>query len=194
MSSARALEPSIRVIAPARSWDMSPAQVVDYARARNLPVPTAVESGYSTDANLWGRSIECGVLEDPWAEPPEDIYKLTRAPQDGPDEPAHRDRVRGRCSRQGQWHRDAASRADREPRHNRGIARRRANRHGREPSHRNQVARSTRRRPPSCSTRRTASWRSSSSRGTSSGSSTTSLAPTRTSSTTDSGSRRRAKR
>ena len=87
--SARALEPSIKVIAPARSWDMSPAQVVDYARSRNLPVPTAVESGYSTDANLWGRSIECGVLEHPWAEPPEDIYKLTRAPQDGPDEPAY---------------------------------------------------------------------------------------------------------
>jgi argininosuccinate synthase len=87
--SARALEPSIKVIAPARSWDMSPAQVVDYARSRNLPVPTAVESGYSTDANLWGRSIECGVLEDPWAEPPEDIYKLTRAPHYGPDEPAY---------------------------------------------------------------------------------------------------------
>ena len=71
------------------SWDMSPAQVIEYAKARNLPVPPAVESTYSTDANLWGRSIECGVLEDPWAEPPEDIYQLTRAPQDGPDEPAY---------------------------------------------------------------------------------------------------------
>jgi argininosuccinate synthase len=87
--SARAIEPSIKVIAPARSWGMSPAQAFEYARSRNLPVPPAVEGTYSTDANLWGRSIECGVLEDPWAEPPEEIYRLTRAAQDGPDEPAY---------------------------------------------------------------------------------------------------------
>jgi argininosuccinate synthase len=87
--SARALDPDIRIIAPARSWDMSPAQALEYAHARNLPVPSIAEGSYSTDANLWGRSIECGALEDPWAEPPEDIYQLTRAPQDAPDEPAY---------------------------------------------------------------------------------------------------------
>jgi argininosuccinate synthase len=87
--SARALDPDIKIIAPARSWDMSPVQALEYARSRNLPVPSVAESSYSTDANLWGRSIECGVLEDPWAEPPDDIYQLTRAPQDAPDEPAY---------------------------------------------------------------------------------------------------------
>ena len=88
--SARALDPSIKIIAPARMWEMSPAETLEYAHARDLAVPPAgAESAYSIDANLWGRSIECGVLEDAWAEPPEDIYQLTRAPQDGPDEPAY---------------------------------------------------------------------------------------------------------
>ena len=88
--SARALDPSIKIIAPARMWEMSPAETLEYAHARDLAVPPAgAESAYSIDANLWGRSIECGVLEDPWAEPPEDIYQPTRAPQDGPDEPAY---------------------------------------------------------------------------------------------------------
>ena len=68
---------------------MTPAQVVEFARSRNLDVPQAPEGAYSTDANLWGRSIECGVLEDPWMEPPDDIYTLTRAPRDCPDEPAY---------------------------------------------------------------------------------------------------------
>jgi argininosuccinate synthase len=87
--SARAIEPSIRVIAPAREWEMSTADAVEYARARELPVPRAVESPYSTDANLWGRSIECGVLEDPWAEPPEEIFTMTRPALEAPNEPAY---------------------------------------------------------------------------------------------------------
>ena len=87
--SARALNPAIRVIAPARLWGMSRPDEIAYAKARGIPVPVTVDSPYSTDANLWGRSIECGVLEDPWAEPPEDIYTLTRAPADCPDTPAY---------------------------------------------------------------------------------------------------------
>jgi argininosuccinate synthase len=87
--SARAVEPSIKVIAPARSWGMSRADEMAYARARSIPVPATLESPYSTDSNLWGRSIECGVLEDPWTEPPDDIYTLTRSPRDCPDEPAY---------------------------------------------------------------------------------------------------------
>jgi argininosuccinate synthase len=87
--SARALEPSIRVIAPAREWGMTRPDEIEYARARGIPVPATVKSPYSTDANLWGRSIECGVLEDPWVEPPEEIYTLTRSPADCPDEPAY---------------------------------------------------------------------------------------------------------
>jgi argininosuccinate synthase len=87
--SARALEPDIRIIAPARMWQMSPAEAFEYARSRDLPVPPAEDGTYSTDANLWGRSIECGVLEDPWAEPPEEIYTLTRSQRESPDEPAY---------------------------------------------------------------------------------------------------------
>ncbi len=85
----RALDPSLSVIAPARIWGMTRADEIEYARARGIAVPATVESPYSTDANLWGRSIECGVLEDPWAEPPEDIYTLTKAPGSAPDVPAY---------------------------------------------------------------------------------------------------------
>jgi len=86
---ARALDPKIRVIAPARDWGMTRPQEIEYARARGVPVPATLESPYSTDSNLWGRSIECGVLEDPWIEPPEEIYTLTKSPADCPDEPAY---------------------------------------------------------------------------------------------------------
>jgi argininosuccinate synthase len=87
--SARALNPSIKVIAPAREWGMTRPDEIEYARARGIPVPATIASPYSTDANLWGRSIECGVLEDPWCEPPEEIYTLTRSPAECPDEPAY---------------------------------------------------------------------------------------------------------
>lgn len=87
--SARALNPSIKVIAPAREWGMTRPDEIEYARARRIPVPATIASPYSTDANLWGRSIECGVLEDPWCEPPEEIYTLTRSPAGCPDEPAY---------------------------------------------------------------------------------------------------------
>ena len=86
---ARALNPAIIVIAPARDWGMTRSEEIEYARTRGVPVPTAIDSPYSTDANLWGRSIECGVLEDPWTEPPEEIYTLTRRPADCPDEAAY---------------------------------------------------------------------------------------------------------
>src|SRR3990172_7390218 len=87
--SARALSPTIRVIAPARVWNMSRPDEIEYARARGIPVPATKASPYSTDENLWGRSIECGVLENPWTEPPEDIYTLTKSPADAPDVPAY---------------------------------------------------------------------------------------------------------
>jgi argininosuccinate synthase len=87
--SARAIDPAIDVIAPARVWGMTRTEEIAYARARHVPVPTTVASPYSTDQNLWGRSIECGVLEDPWNEPPEDIYTLTKSPADAPAVPAY---------------------------------------------------------------------------------------------------------
>jgi len=87
--SARALMPGVRVIAPAREWGMTRPDEIEYARKRGIPVPVTVASPYSTDANLWGRSIECGVLEDPWVEPPADVYTLTKDPAQCPDAPAY---------------------------------------------------------------------------------------------------------
>ncbi|MBE0476933.1 MAG: argininosuccinate synthase [Coriobacteriia bacterium] len=73
-----ALDPDLEVLAPVREWDLCTREAeMDYARAHGIPVPTTKASPYSIDDNLWGRAIECGVLEDPWAEPPEDIYTLT---------------------------------------------------------------------------------------------------------------------
>ena len=87
--SARALDPDIKVIAPAREWDLTWPEELEYAKARGIPLPASAESPYSTDANLWGRSIECGVLDDPWEEPSEDIYILTKEPTESPDRPAY---------------------------------------------------------------------------------------------------------
>jgi argininosuccinate synthase len=85
----RALDPSMTVLAPARSWGMSRAEEIEYAKARRIPIPSTIDSPYTVDTNLWGRSIERGVLEDPWQESPEDIYALTRSPQTCPNEPAY---------------------------------------------------------------------------------------------------------
>jgi argininosuccinate synthase len=82
----RALNPSLKVIAPARVWGMNRAEEIDYARGRGIPAPA--RRPFRTDTNLWGRSMECGALEDPWQEPPEDIYTLTRSPAECPDDPA----------------------------------------------------------------------------------------------------------
>ena len=85
----RALNPKLKIIAPARDWGMTRPEEIEYAKQRNIPVPATVASPYSTDSNLWGRSIECGILEDPWQEPPEEIYALTKSPAECPDEPAY---------------------------------------------------------------------------------------------------------
>jgi argininosuccinate synthase len=88
--SVQALAPDLQIVAPVREWDMKTRQdEIAYAAKHNIPIPVTKESPYSTDENLWGRSIECGVLEDPWQEPPEDIYELTRSVKDAPDEPSY---------------------------------------------------------------------------------------------------------
>lgn len=74
----RALAPDLEVVAPVRDWGMSREETLDYAADHGVPVGEASrERIYSIDENLWGRSIECGILEDPWTEPPSDIYTLT---------------------------------------------------------------------------------------------------------------------
>src|SRR5699024_8592149 len=81
------LNPDLDVVAPVREWSMSREEEIAFARAYNIPVPVDVDSPYSIDENLWGRSNECGILEDPWVEPPKDAYDLTVDPFDAPDEP-----------------------------------------------------------------------------------------------------------
>ncbi|MDE0187967.1 MAG: argininosuccinate synthase [bacterium] len=86
--SAYALEPDIEVIAPWREWDLKGrADLVEYARRRGIPVPVSPEKPYSTDANLLHISYEGGILEDPWASPPDDMFTLTTDPRLAPEEP-----------------------------------------------------------------------------------------------------------
>jgi argininosuccinate synthase len=88
--SVQALAPDLRIVAPVREWDMKTREdEIVYAAKHKIPVPVTKESPYSTDENLWGRSIECGVLEDPWQEPPEDIYEWTRSVKDAPEKPSY---------------------------------------------------------------------------------------------------------
>jgi argininosuccinate synthase len=87
--SVAALAPELKVIAPARVWNMTREQTIKYARAHNIPVPITRASPYSIDENLWGRSIECGVLEDTWNEPPRDVFLWTKSPGKTPARPAY---------------------------------------------------------------------------------------------------------
>lgn len=87
--SVAALNPDLKVIAPARIWGLTREQEIEYANANGIPVPATLERPYSIDQNIWGRSIECGVLEDPWVEPPEEVFEWTRSPKETPDEPAY---------------------------------------------------------------------------------------------------------
>ncbi|MEE8575362.1 MAG: argininosuccinate synthase [Thermodesulfobacteriota bacterium] len=87
--SVNTLAPDLTVYAPAREWTMTREETIDYARRHGIPVSVTVANPYSIDESLWGRSIECGVLEDPWLEPPEDVYKWTKSPDKTPDKPCY---------------------------------------------------------------------------------------------------------
>lgn len=75
--SIKALNPDLEVLAPVREWKWSRDEEIDYAQKHGIPIPINLDSPYSIDQNLWGRSNECGILEDPWAAPPEGAYDLT---------------------------------------------------------------------------------------------------------------------
>jgi argininosuccinate synthase len=83
---AGALAPEMAVEAPIREWGMSRDGALEWARQRDIPVPVGPGSPYSFDENLWGRMAECGVLEDPWYAPPEEVYERTAGLADAPDE------------------------------------------------------------------------------------------------------------
>ncbi len=82
---ARALAPQLAIIAPLREWELlTREQEVDYAIARNIPIPITREKPYSIDQNLWGCAIECGEMEDLWTEPPADAWQMTKDPSNAP--------------------------------------------------------------------------------------------------------------
>lgn len=85
-TSIKALDPTLEIVAPVREWDLHcREEEIEWAKAHGVPVAATKKSPYSIDDNLWGRAIECGVLEDPWAEPPADIWTLTADAADAPD-------------------------------------------------------------------------------------------------------------
>jgi argininosuccinate synthase len=74
----RSLAPYLKIVAPQREWGISREEAIEYAKKNKIKLNINKKSPYSIDENIWGRSIECGVLEDPWEEPPEEIYKWTK--------------------------------------------------------------------------------------------------------------------
>lgn len=87
--SIQALNPDLKVIAPVREWGMNRDEQIEYAQAKGIPVPVKVEKPFSIDANIWGRACEAGVLEDTWAEAPEEAFAWTKPISETPDEPEY---------------------------------------------------------------------------------------------------------
>jgi argininosuccinate synthase len=83
------LAPDLKIIAPVREWSMTRDNEIAYAAEHGIPIPVTNASPYSVDQNLWGRSIECGILEDPWAEPPAEVYAWTSDPDMSDLEPTY---------------------------------------------------------------------------------------------------------
>jgi argininosuccinate synthase len=83
------LAPDLKIVAPAREWGMTREATIRYAQKNKIPIPVTKKSPYSIDENLWGRAIECGILEDPWNEPPEDAFIWTKSPENTPDQPTY---------------------------------------------------------------------------------------------------------
>ncbi|HEV3266216.1 MAG TPA: argininosuccinate synthase [Acidimicrobiales bacterium] len=82
----RALAPDLEVIAPARVWGLTREDSIEYAAKWDIPLSVTKEKLYSIDENLWGRAIECGAIEDPWNQPPADVYTMTRPTATEPTE------------------------------------------------------------------------------------------------------------
>jgi len=86
----KSFNPDIVQIAPVREWDLTTRDSeIEWAEAHGIPVDASKASPYSIDDNMWGRTMECGVLEDPWIEPPSDVYELTVDPDKAPDTPEY---------------------------------------------------------------------------------------------------------
>ncbi|HEX5615504.1 MAG TPA: argininosuccinate synthase [Acidimicrobiia bacterium] len=85
--STRVLAPDLEVLAPVRTWGLTRADCIDLAAQWDIPITATKEKLYSIDENMWGRAIECGVLENPWSAAPAEPFTLTRDPHDAPAEP-----------------------------------------------------------------------------------------------------------
>src|SRR3970040_633318 len=85
----QALAPDLKIVAPLREWEMDRESEIAYAEQHSIPINVTRGSPYSIDENLWGRSIETGVLEAPWVEPPADVYAWTNSAADSPADPAY---------------------------------------------------------------------------------------------------------
>lgn len=86
----RTINPKLKIIAPLREWEFkSREEEIEYARANRIPVDATKKSPYSIDKNIWGIAIEAGILEDPWVEPPQDAYVMTRSPEKTPRKPGY---------------------------------------------------------------------------------------------------------
>ena len=85
----KSLAPDLKIIAPVRDWNLARDEEIKFAKANNIPIPVDINNPYSVDQNLWGRSIECGVLEFPDQEPPEEVFEWTVSPERSPDKPEY---------------------------------------------------------------------------------------------------------
>ncbi len=90
-SAIQAVAPNIKVLAPVREWGMTRDKELKYAKKHNIPVEATSEKPYSTDENLWGKSSECGPLENPAKEPPENVFEVVTIPEKAPNEPEYID-------------------------------------------------------------------------------------------------------
>jgi len=84
----KALAPNLKVMAPVREWGLARDEEMKFAKARGIPI-SRLANPYSIDQNLWGRSIECGPLENPEQEPPEEVFEWTVPPEKAPDKPEY---------------------------------------------------------------------------------------------------------
>jgi argininosuccinate synthase len=88
--SVMALAPELKVLAPLRTWEFkSREEEIAYCEKHGIPVSATKKNPYSIDENIWGTAIECGILEDPMVEPPQDAYQRTVAPEDAPNKPTY---------------------------------------------------------------------------------------------------------
>jgi argininosuccinate synthase len=85
----KALAPDLKIIAPVRECNLARDEEIKFAKANNIPVPVDLNSPYSIDQNLWGRAIECGVIDHPDQEPPEEAFEWTVSPEKAPDNPEY---------------------------------------------------------------------------------------------------------